>query len=129
MVCARLYINAMVAGILLIHSQFCATLRDLKISPCSVNIYTMADVIQRGEWLLKKEHIITMSLHSLLDYLLLHCHQKTREVCYFCLSEFFHTCKQAASVNPSCESLAFILNELSLQLEGRQNKSFSITWN
>lgn len=104
----------------LIHSQFCATLRELKISPCSRNIYTMADVIWCGEWLLKREHnIITMSLDSLLDYLLLHCHHKTCEVHYFCLSDFFHTYRQTASVTPPCESLAFILNELSSWKEGK----------
>jgi len=46
---------------------------------------------------------------------------------YFCLSELFHTCRQAASVTPPCKSLAFILNELSFQLEGRQNKGFRTT--
>lgn len=40
----------------------------------------------------------------------------------------FHTCRQAASVTPPCESLAFILNELSFQLEGRQNTGFRTTW-
>lgn len=52
----------------------------------------MADVIWHGEWLLQRElSIITMSLSSLLEYLLLHCHHKTCEVCYLCLSEFFFT--------------------------------------
>lgn len=88
----------------------------------------MADVIWHGEWLLQRElSIITMSLSSLLEYLLLHCHHKTCEVCYLCLSEFFHTCRQAASVTAHCESLAFILNELSFQLEGRQNKGIRTT--
>lgn len=120
MVCARLYINAVVAGILADTLTVLCHIEGLKISPCSRNIYTMADVIRRGEWLLKREHnIITMSLSSLLDYLLLRCHHKTCEVHSFCLSEFFHTCRQAASVTPPCELLAFILNELSFQLEGR----------
>lgn len=68
-----------------------------------------------------------MSLSSLLEYLLLHCHHKTCEVCYFCLSEFFHTCRQAASVTAHCESLSFILNELFFQLEERQNKGIRTT--
>lgn len=50
----------------------------------------MADVLRRGEWLLKREHnVITMSLSSVLDYLLLHRHHKTCEMRYFCLSRVF----------------------------------------
>lgn len=51
----------------------------------------MTDVIRRGEWLLQREpSVITTSLSTLLDYLLLRCSHETCEVHYFCLSVFSH---------------------------------------
>lgn len=93
MVCASLYINALVAGIL----------ADTLTVLCHIEIFKNISLFQE---LLYHDrcHLVwgvasekraqrykrTMSLRSLLDYLLLHCHHKTCEVHYFCLSVFSH---------------------------------------